>query len=167
LSPELEHIRREVEKLTRGWSESNWRNAPPGKWSCGQILEHLRLSFTGTTKGVLNAMEAGRPLGGKSSLRDQLRAFVVTNLGFVPTGRTSPRNITPKEGLEMDSMRRFYDALVAMDATLADAERRFGARVKLLDHPFLGPLSTKQWRQFHRAHASHHLRQLAKQSRQA
>jgi hypothetical protein len=63
-------------------------------------------------------------------------------------------------------MRRFYDALVAMDATLTDAERRFGTQVKLLDHPFIGPLNAREWRQFHRTHSRHHLKQVADRIRQ-
>jgi len=89
----------------------------------------------------------------------------VAKLGLMPSGRTAPKLAVPKDGFEDDSLRRFYDALVAVDATLADAERRFGRSVKLLDHPVLGPLSAKEWRQFHRTHAKHHLRQLAKQKR--
>jgi hypothetical protein len=161
VSPELEDIRRAVERLTCGCSEAAWRYAPAGKWTSGQILEHLLLSYTGTTKGLLKAMDAGRPLGSKPSWPDRGRTFLVTRFGILRGRRTSPRHTTPTEGLELGSLRRFYDALVAMDATLSDAERRFGASVKLLDHPFLGPMNAKEWRQFHRAHARHHLRQMA------
>jgi hypothetical protein len=161
VSPELEHIRREVERLTCGKSATGWREAPPGRWSCAQIMEHLLLSYTGTTRGLLKAMDVGRPLGRRPNLRDRLRTIWVTKLGLLPSGRISPSNILPKSGLDMDSMRRFYDALVAMDATLADAERRFGSTAKLLDHPSIGPLNAKEWRQFHLVHTRLHLRQMA------
>ena len=167
LSPELENIRQKVERLTQGWAESDWRLAPAGKWTSGQILEHLRLTFTATTRAVRNVMEAGRPLGGKPSLGDRWRMFWVTKLGLNQSGRVAPRQIVPKESLGMDSMGHFYDALVALDTTLTDAERRFGGRVTLLDHPFLGPLTARQWRQFHRTHARHHLKQIARRKRQA
>ena len=166
MSPELEQIRREVEQLTRLTPESCWHQAPPGKWSCAFIFEHLLLTYTGTTKGISNVMKGGRPLGSKVTLQDRGRTFWVTKLGLMPSGRTAPSNLTPKSGLTPDSLRRFYDALVAMDATLADAERRFGSRVKLLDHPFLGPLTAKEWRQFHRTHTRHHLKQAAERLRQ-
>lgn len=162
MSPELEQIRREVERLTHGWSESDWHRALDGAWTSGQILEHLLLSFKGTTKGVLKVMEAGRPLGGKPTLRDRVRTLYVAKLGRMPDGYQSPDPVLPKDGLEGDSLRRFYDALVALDATLADAERRFGSKVKLLDHPILGPLSTNDWRRFHHTHARHHLKQIAR-----
>ncbi len=167
MSPELEHIRCEVERLTLGWSESDWHRALPDKWTSAQILEHLRLSFTGTSKGILNVMETGRPLGSKPTLPDRLRTFWVATLGLMPSGRSAPKQTIPKDSLEGYSLRRFYDALVAVDATLADAERRFGGSVKLLDHPILGPLNAKEWRQLHRTHAKHHLKQIAKQTRLA
>src|SRR5579863_10076581 len=98
---------------------------------------------------MANAMERGRPLGSKPTLAQGVKTFWVTKLGLIPSGRVAPSHTTPKSGLPLDSLRRLYDDLVAMDATLADAERRFGSRVKLLDHPFLGPLKAKEWRQLH------------------
>jgi hypothetical protein len=84
----------------------------------------------------------------------------------MPPGRRALESATPKNGAGLQALRQFNDALVAMDATLADAEKRFGTRVKLLDHPVLGPLSADQWRRFHRTHARHHLKQVAERVRQ-
>jgi hypothetical protein len=167
LSPELQQIRAEVERVTLGQSEAAWDDAPAGKWSSGQILEHLRLGFTGTTRGLMNVMDSGRPLGSVPTLSDRLKAFVVTRLGFMPSGRSAPPHALPKEGLEANVLRRLYDALVALDATLTDVERRFGSNVKLLDHPVLGPLNANQWRRLHRVHALHHLKQIAERRREA
>jgi len=47
-----------------------------------------------------------------------------------------------------------------MDASLADAERRFGHRTRVLFHPILGPLTAQQWRRFHLVHGRHHLKQI-------
>jgi Protein of unknown function (DUF1569) len=150
-----------MERLTNAMSEADWQQAPPGKWSCSQIAEHLLLTYTATTKGTLKAMQAGTPLGGKPTLRDRLATFYVAGLGLMRSGRTAPKHTTPKGSAEAVSLRQFNDALVAMDATLTDAEKRFGSNVKLLDHPMLGPLTAQQWRRFHRAHARHHLKQIA------
>ena len=59
-------------------------------------------------------------------------------------------------------MRQFNDALVAMDATLTDAEKRFGSVAKILDHPILGPLERRGWRRVHLVHARHHLKEIEK-----
>ena len=166
MSPELEQIRREAERLTREMSKADWHHAPPGKWSCAQIFEHLLLSYAATTKATLQAMEIGKPLGGRPTLRDRISTFYVAGLGLLPSGRTAPQHVTPKDGAGLESLRQFNDALVAMDAMLTDAEKRFGSRVKLLDHPILGPLTAKEWRRFHRTHGRHHLKQVAGRARQ-
>jgi hypothetical protein len=167
VSPELEQIRREVERVTGTMSRDDWGYAPPGKWSCAQILEHLLLSYAATTKGTQTAMEAGRPLGGQPRLKDKLATFYVAKLGLIPSGRTAPKQAIPKNGIGAESLGQFNDALVAMDATLTDAEKRFGSTVKILDHPLLGPLSAKDWRLVHRTHAKHHLKEIEKRLRQA
>ena len=165
MSPELEQVRREAERLTSEMSKADWHHAPPGKWSCAQIFEHLLLSYAATTQGTLQAMEIGKPLGGRPTLRDRISTFYVAGLGLLPSGRKAPKHVEPTDGGGLESLRQFKDALVAMDATLADAERRFGGKVKLLDHPILGPLTANQWRRFHRTHARHHLRQVAARAR--
>jgi uncharacterized protein DUF1569 len=166
VSPELEHIRREAERLTTAMSRADWHHAPPGKWSCAQIFEHLLLTYGATTTGTRKAMEIGKPLGGRPTLRDLISAFYVTGLGLMPSGRAALESMTPKDGAGLEALRQFNDALVVMDATLADAEKRFGSRVRLLDHPILGPLTATQWRRFHRTHARHHLKQVAERVRQ-
>jgi hypothetical protein len=166
VSPELEQIRREVERVTSAMSRDDWRYAPPGKWSCAQILEHLLLSYTATTKGTQTALQTGKPLGGQPRLRDRLATFYVARLGLLPAGQTAPRQSIPNNGFGVESLRQFNDALVAMDATLADAEKRFGSAVKILDHPILGPLNARDWRRVHRTHAKHHLKQIETRMKQ-
>jgi hypothetical protein len=50
--------------------------------------------------------------------------------------------------------------MAAMDAIIALCEARFGRRVKLLDHPILGPLTAVEWRKLHVVRGRHHLKQL-------
>lgn len=165
MAPELEQIRREVEAITRGWSDAQWYCAVPGKWTTAQIFEHLLLTYTGTSKGVRRVLNSGTVTSATSTLPHRIRTFAVTKLGYMPNGREAFKQIMPSDGLRAESIWRFYDALVAMDSTLFDAERRFGRRVKLLDHPFLGPLNAQEWRLFHRTHTRHHLKQIAERVR--
>ena len=165
VAPELEQIRKEVETATSGWRGPEWQQGPPGKWTAAQILEHLLLTYTGTTKGLRRILDSGERVISDSKLPHRIRKFVVIQLGMMPGGREAFKQIIPNEGLTPDSMRRFYDALVAMDSTLLDAERRFGKSAKLLNHPFLGPLNAQEWRVFHRTHTRHHLRQVEERVR--
>jgi len=161
VSPELEYVRRAAEDATRSASAEALAQSQVGKWSPLQVMEHLVLSYTATTKGLLRTMESGEPERAGRDLGQQLRSFYVLGIGKFPAGIEAPKHTVPGAGLGTDPQRRFNDALVAMDATLMNAERRFGPRAKVLAHPVLGPLTAQQWRRFHLVHGRHHVRQIA------
>jgi hypothetical protein len=161
LSPHLENVRAEAQRLTRDFSPEDWEYSRAEKWSASLIMEHLLLTFTATTKGALKTMQASEPFCREATWQDIGRRLYVLRLGRVPTGLKAAKSVTPKEGLPGNNIRVFNDALVAMDATLTDAERRFGKKTRILDHPILGPLTAEQWRRFHWVHAHHHLQQIA------
>ena len=163
MSPHLEKVRAGAERVIRDLSPGDWRYSRNGKWSTSQTLEHLVLTFTATTKGTQKTMLAGAPLCRESTWRNIAGKFYVLRLGRIPRGMKASKNVTPTGGLPTENLRAFNDALVAMDATLNDAERRFGKRTKILDHPILGPLTAEQWRRFHWVHAHHHFRQITAQ----
>lgn len=160
MSPELEFVRRETERAAGRAPAEALALAPQGKWSSLQVMEHLVLSYTATTKGLLRALESGRPERGTRNFQHRLRSMYVLGIGRFPPGVEAPKQTTPGAGLGDDPLRRFSDALVAMDATLADAEKRFGSNTKILMHPILGPLTAQQWRRFHKVHGLHHLKQI-------
>lgn len=161
MSPHLERVRAKAEALTHEFAADDWQCARPGKWSVSAIFEHLILAYTGTTKGVLKTLQAAEPYCREITSRDRVAQFYVLTLGIFPRGRKSPKSAEPS-GEPLDQpLRKFNDALVAMNATLNDAERRFGRNAKILDHPALGPLTAEQWRKFHRVHSFHHLGQIA------
>ena len=164
MSPELEFVRRETERKTHGISAEGWLRAPQGHWNSLQILEHLMLSYTATTKGLLRTMESGELDRSSPSTGQHLRRFYVLGIGRFPSGVESPKQTKPKSSLRDEPLRQFNDALVAMDATLADAEKRFGAKTPVLRHPILGPLTAQQWRKFHKVHGCHHLKQVVERS---
>ena len=161
MSPHLEKVRAVAQRLTRDFSPEDWEYSREGKWSASQTMEHLVLTFTATTKGALKIMRANEPFCRESTWQDFGRKIYVLGLGRIPEGLRATVNLTPKQGLPGNSLRAFNDALVAMDATLTDAERRFGKKTRILDHPVLGPLTAEQWRRFHWVHSNHHFRQIA------
>jgi hypothetical protein len=133
-----------------------------GKWSTAQILEHLYLSYSGTVKGFKRCLDAGKPLARAPMLKDRMRAFVVTGLGHMPTGRQSPERTRPRGMTTDEVMSGIAPQIVAMDEVIAQCEARFGKRTCLLDHPVLGPLTGRQWRKFHWVHGCHHIKQIEK-----
>jgi len=156
----LERLRRELEQAIAGANPANLERAPAAKWSTAQILEHLLLTYQGTNKGVSKCLEKGSPIASAGTFPNRVRAFVVVNLGYFPTGRKSPERAVPK-GMTAEQVQRIvFAAMQEMDAGLAECERKFGPSKKIMDHPVLGPLDVRQWRKFHWVHGRHHARQI-------
>jgi hypothetical protein len=158
----LEHLHRTLASTIDGMSAEQFRWHPANKWCAAEILEHLYLSYTGTTRGFERMLEAGKPAAKRGSLWQRTRAFVVFGFDYLPSGREAPTPTRPK-GLPTEKVRNeFPQKIAAMDATIAQCEARFGSSARLLDHPFLGPLTGAQWRKFHLLHGLHHQKQIVR-----
>ena len=156
----LQRLRDDISTATMGLTPSDLTRHPEGKWSTAEILEHLYLTYTGTTKGFNRCLEAGKPLARAVSFRDRAKTFVVVGLGYLPGGRTAPKSSVPR-GLPTEVVLAEFSAkLGEMDEVIARAERQFGERTRVLDHPILGPLRPQEWRKFHWVHGQHHLKQI-------
>ena len=163
---DLQRLQQEIDQAVTGMSlpQLAWR--PQGKWSAAAILEHLSLTYSGTAKGLRRCLEAGHPTATAPTRRERAACFVVTGLRFMPSGRQAPAMVVPK-GAPLDTvlpdLRRH---LAAADDAIARCEAQFGARIKIANHPILGPLTARQWRMFHLVHGRHHLRQIVRLRRQ-
>ncbi len=133
---------------------------PQDKWSVGEILEHLSLTYTGTKIVFDRCLQAGKPSATTPTPKDRLRTFVVTRLGYMPAGRQAPAGTRPKGVPPEKVLADIGTNIAAMDHSIGECERRFGKRVKLVNHPILGPLTASEWRKFHCVHGRHHLRQI-------
>lgn len=161
MDPLLEQLQRSLDSAINGMSAEQFIWHPANKWCAAEILEHLYLSYTGTTKGFERILEAEKPAATRGSLGQRSRAFVVLGFDYLPSGRQAPAHTRPK-GLPAETVRSgFPQKIAAMDAVITQCEARFGSSVRLLDHPFLGPLTGAQWRKFHLLHGLHHQKQIA------
>jgi Protein of unknown function (DUF1569) len=156
----LEQLQQELENAMAGATPSDLAKGAEGKWSSGQILEHLYLTYRGTNKGIAKCLEAGAPLATRATLKQRVQSFVVLDLGYFPNGRKSPERVIPRGMACEEVSRAILPEIRQMQSGLADCERRFGARTKVLDHLILGPLTAGQWRKFHLMHGRHHARQI-------
>jgi hypothetical protein len=156
----LQRLQDAIVSATDGLSAEALTRHPEGKWSTAEILEHLYLTYTGTIKGFERCLEAEKPLARSPSLNDRWRTWVVVGLAHLPEGRTAPKNATPR-GLPPEQVRAEVAAkIAAMDALIASAEKKYGKRTRVLDHPILGPLRPREWRKFHWVHGQHHVQQI-------
>jgi hypothetical protein len=156
----LQRLQESIQSATQGMNGEDLLRHPEGKWCAAEILEHLYLTYTGTTKAFERCLQAGQPQVSARVLRDRVRTIVVVGLGHMPKGRQSPKHALPRGMTPEQVTREIGPRISAMDAAIAQCESRFGKQNRLLDHPILGPLTGRQWRKFHWVHGRHHLKQV-------
>ena len=138
---------------------SIWRTGPaPGKWSEGQVVEHIALSY----EAIGSELDGGDPLRLRVAwwMRAILRVFVlprVLSTGRIPAGGRAARQIRPGDSPApreqsvtrvSEGARRFHEKVLAM---------RDRARVK---HPYFGAIAGRDVLRFMAIHTRHHGAQL-------
>jgi len=156
----LELLQQELEEAIAGASPGALAQAPAGKWNAAQILEHLFLTYKTTNRGMAKCLEQSAPLATRASLKHRVATLLVVKLGYLPGGRKAPERATPRGMPPEEVLRAIAPELQKMGLDLEECERRFGPRTKIMDHPFLGPLTAGEWRKFHCVHGRHHARQI-------
>jgi len=156
----LQRLQEAIASATNGMTAIDLTQHPEGKWSAGEVLEHLYLSYHGTVRGLERCLGDGRPLATAITPTQWISALVVTGFGYLPEGRKAPDRTVPR-GMPAEQVIQAVEGEIhAMDDALAKCESKFGKNSRLLDHPVLGALTAKQWRKFHWVHGRHHVRQI-------
>jgi hypothetical protein len=160
MDPHLATLQHAIASAIDGLSAEQLAWHPSQKWCAAEILEHLYLTYTGTTKGFSRILEAGELRASQPTWKNRVQTLIVLGFGYLPSGRKSPPQAQPR-GLPTQQVASEIAAKIAeMDETIARCQQKFGSRVKVIDHPFLGPFSTAQWRKFHLVHGLHHVKQI-------
>jgi len=160
MNSHLERLRKELESTLSGVSPAQLAKTPEGKWSPAQVLEHLWLTYKNTNRGLAKCLQSGAPLATAGTFKHRVKAFVVVNLKYLPSGNKAPERAVP-QGTPCDEvLRSIFSELVEMDGRFAECEKKFGRVTNILDHPILGPLTVPQWCTFHWLHGRHHARQI-------
>ena len=160
MDPRLQRFQDELNAAIQGLSAKELSCRPSEKWCVAEILEHLYLTYTGTTKGLSRILDSGKPQRNAPTPRQRLRAFAVTGVGYFPSGVKSPPVALPRGLPHEKAISEIGSKIAEMDEIMSKCAAKFGARTKILDHPVLGPFSVSQWRKFHLVHGRHHLKQI-------
>ncbi len=143
-----------------GRPETSWQQAPPGKWTPAQIVEHLALALE-MSAATFAARRAKEPMARRgTTLREKIGKVFTFGLGWFPPGRKAPEGTTPAPRVDGPAAEtHFRAALAAWEALERDLlpARRRDLFVK---HPRLGDLTLEEWGRFHLVHARHHARQI-------
>ena len=160
MNPHLEKCLAIVSEATRNGGAECGVRADPNRWSVTEIVEHLARAYSGTAKGFERCLEKGASLASVGTFAQNVRQFVVIELGYFPEGREAPKHILPTGALDLtavlDAVKR---DLARLDESAVRTRDALGAG-KMLDHPVLGPMSIDQWLKFHVVHSRHHAKQI-------
>lgn len=131
-----------------------------GRWSIGNILEHLTLAFSANASAIDKALASGETRGRAPRMTQTLGRILVVDFGYFPRVET-PESTRPSSSIAPEqSLATVCDALTRLDASLARAAERFGDRARVANHPYFAGMTVPQWRKFHWRHTAHHMRQV-------
>ena len=143
-----------------GLPETSWQQAPPGKWTPAQIVEHLALALE-MSATTFAARRAKEPMARRATtLREKVGKVFTFGIGRFPPGLRAPERTTPPPRVEGRAAEaHFRAAIAAWEAVERDLlpARRHDLFVK---HPRLGDLTLEEWGRFHIVHSRHHARQI-------
>lgn len=159
----LEHCRADLRAALASLTPAEAEQPIDGGWSIAGIVEHLDLSYTRCTDGLVRRLEKGRPLDRRPlTWQQRIGRLVILRLGglFYPAGREAPEAIRPtgRRFRELDAVIEPH--LLVLDQRLKQAALAFGSRTPVVNHPFIGACSVDDWRRFHRWHTKHHLKKV-------
>lgn len=156
LDPALVAIRSATEGMPD--HEMTWH--PQGKWSTAEILEHLTLAYSRTAERMRPLLERELPIFPSRTLIQWVGGIFTLRLGVIPVARKAPEALHPVGMTAAEVRTRIEESLSQMDQVIDRCEQRFGCNKRVMAHPFLGALSTSEWRKFHRVHTLHHMKQV-------
>jgi hypothetical protein len=160
MHPDIQTAREAIDKATESMTTDQLIWHPEGKWCAAEILEHLALAFGGTAKFLGKVAADGKSSASKMTMKQRIGIAVVTGGEFIPGGRKAPQGVTPK-GMAADQvLPTIRKNLSEMDEAISACEAKLGTKIKIADHPVLGPLTVAQWRKFHKVHTRHHMKQV-------
>jgi hypothetical protein len=157
----LQRTREAIEAATRGMTAEQLAWHPQGKWSAAEILEHLSLAFSSTSKALDRVLSDGRPSAGGPTFYERVVTALVVDLGYFPSGRQAPEWTRPRGTAPGTILPTIGEKLEEMDGKISECERRFGTG-RIARHPIIGPFTARQWRRFHWIHTRHHMKQIAR-----
>jgi hypothetical protein len=143
-----------------GRGDLAWYQAPPGKWSPAQIVQHLALAID-TSARTFESRRTHAPMRRRArSARELIGYWVVLRAGWIPEGRRAPTPTRPAERPDRMAVERQFRAaverfLVLERELLPDRHADLFAK-----HPVLGDLTLPEWGHFHTLHCAHHAKQI-------
>jgi hypothetical protein len=167
MNNDLQQLQQELESSLRGLDSVQTQlrlPSRPGGWSIQQIVEHLLLTYEATEAALHARMVKGTPTRAQANLVQRVQQYAVMRLGYFPTGRKAPPQVTPCSSSPALSGEELICAaaarLASLDALCVESEKLFGSTMRCANHTVLGPLRMDHWRRFQLVHGRHHIKRI-------
>ena len=86
MDPRLSRLEKEIASAIHGITLDQLTLQKDGKWSVAEILEHLFMTYTGTSKGLERCLQAGRSLATRPSAYHRFATFALNWFGIFSLG---------------------------------------------------------------------------------
>jgi len=140
-----------VEELKDG----QWHEAPAGRWSIAQIVQHLAIGMDAIVQRLEERKER-TDLRRRADARQQLLRHLLLGVGRLPPGRKAPAATEPGEKPDPKLAMAQYRMAVARLAMLADSVPPEQQARVFVRHPVIGDLNLPEWVRFFYIHNRHH-----------
>ena len=141
-----------------GRDDEAWFRAPPGKWSPGEIVDHIAIAIERSAEGWRSRLDKPAMTRRPRSPFQRIAWLIVGSTGWFPGRRIAPEPTRPSTRPDRAATeQRLRNAAVAY-ASLRPA---LGGRTDVfLKHPVFGDLTYDEYSRFHFRHVHHHRKQL-------
>ena len=164
MNPYLQSARDLIDETVGRLSVETLQRKVDGRWSIGEILEHLTLVFTGSAATLEKALASGELRARRPTVKQTLGRILVVDLGYFPRVE-APSTSRPTGTIPADqALAAIRASLESLDGTLARVADKFGVSVPVSNHPYFAGLSVQQWQKFHWRHTGHHMKQARERS---
>lgn len=139
--------------------DGQWHDAPPGRWSIAQIVQHLGMGVDAIVQRLEERKDRA-DLVRRANARQHLLRHLLLGVGRLPPGRKTAPGTEPGEKPDPKLAMAQYRMAVARLATLAEtvpAEQQGRLYVR---HPIIGDLNLPEWVRFFYIHNRHHAHQI-------
>ena len=143
-----------------GITDAQWHEAPRGRWTLAQILQHLAIGVDAIVQRLEERKDRA-DLVRRATARQQLMRHLLLGVGRIPPGRKTPAATRPDDRPDPKLATAQYRMALARLTTLAETlppERQARLYAK---HPYIGDLNLPEWVRFFYVHNRHHAHQIA------
>jgi uncharacterized damage-inducible protein DinB len=157
---QLEALEPMILEPLKGLRDGQWHEAPAGRWTIAQILQHLAIGVD----AIVRRLEERRDrtdLARRATARQQLLRHLLLGVGRFPPGRKTPAATRPDDRPDPKMAAAQYRMAVERLAALAESLPAEQQARLFVRHPYIGDLNLPEWVRFFYVHNRHHAQQIA------